>query len=531
MELMLGSLHPTSFSTQLCLVILWAGSAAAQQQQQSLVPFVSPGSMLNRSAQTPIDDVAFSADGTRIAIQTSSTVDVFDAMNGSQIATLRCNGCTAMALSSDGNTVATGSDDNNRREPNVWNVPNNSMITTASYAHSRNDQVAGVAFPGNGLKFVTVSGDGAIVRIWSTATGASLYNNFGMGLPRPVRAVAFSSDGTLVATASGDGTATLFACRSNHLTRRVTLTGHSGSVNGVAVSGGNHTRIVTGSSDHTAKIWNVNGAQIVTLAGHSGRVNGVAFSGDGARVATASQDGTAKIWDGVTGALIVTLAGHSGPVNGVAFSGSGTRVATASDDGTARVWCATAPTTDFGACNTLSAAGQELNLNSWPVALGFLARTAQTSATDLQSSAAATQTSVADLTSEVTTLRSEVAALSSEVAALVPLLEACTVARRRRAAASDPGTSSSNTDGGDGVDGGVIAGAVVGILLVLALLGFAAWFVQRQRHANPHGPLMPAQVAAVQNPGYADPDVDPVAANIDPSASTPASDPMGDIEI
>ncbi|MFQ5848442.1 MAG: hypothetical protein ACE5IQ_12330, partial [Candidatus Methylomirabilales bacterium] len=61
---------------------------------------------------------------------------------------------------------------------------------------------------------------------------------------------------------------------------RVTLTlrGHSREVNGVAFSW-DGTRLATASSDKTAKVWDANsGKQLLTLSGHTGAVRAVAFS-------------------------------------------------------------------------------------------------------------------------------------------------------------------------------------------------------------------------------------------------------------
>jgi WD40 repeat protein len=75
------------------------------------------------------------------------------------------------------------------------------------------------------------------------------------------------------------------------------------------------------------------------LEGHKGAVRSVTFSPDGTRVATGSTDNTARVWDlsGPTPVATV-LEGHKGWVNSVMFSPDGKRVVTGSDDNTARVW-------------------------------------------------------------------------------------------------------------------------------------------------------------------------------------------------
>jgi len=69
-----------------------------------------------------------------------------------------------------------------------------------------------------------------------------------------------------------------------------------------------------------------------------GGLRTAAFSGDGTRVVTASSDDTARIWDAESGKEIAVLKGHDRQVSSAAFSGDGKRVVTASWDGTVRIW-------------------------------------------------------------------------------------------------------------------------------------------------------------------------------------------------
>jgi WD40 repeat protein len=59
---------------------------------------------------------------------------------------------------------------------------------------------------------------------------------------------------------------------------------------------------------------------------------GVAFSPDGTRIVTGSFDGTAKVWDAGTGTPLLELKGHTGPVHSVAFSRDGTHIVTGGED-------------------------------------------------------------------------------------------------------------------------------------------------------------------------------------------------------
>jgi WD40 repeat protein len=101
------------------------------------------------------------------------------------------------------------------------------------------------------------------------------------------------------------------------------------------------TRVITGSEDATAKLWDVaTGRLIRTLDGHADHVTAVAFSGDGTRVLTGSRNGTIKLWYAANGHTILTIelgaVIHGSPQ--AAFSPDGTSLLTDSGDGPAKLW-------------------------------------------------------------------------------------------------------------------------------------------------------------------------------------------------
>jgi WD40 repeat protein len=77
---------------------------------------------------------------------------------------------------------------------------------------------------------------------------------------------------------------------------------------------------------------------LLTLQGHSSSINSVAFSPDGQRILTGSADNTAKVWEAASGKELLTLKEHIGPIAAVAFSPDGQRIVTSSWDGTVKVW-------------------------------------------------------------------------------------------------------------------------------------------------------------------------------------------------
>jgi WD40 repeat protein len=154
-----------------------------------------------------------------------------------------------------------------------------------------------------------------------------------------VRRVAFSPDGLRIITASSDHTARIWDTTS--FRPPIVLTGHGDGVMHVVYSP-DGTHIVTASADGTARVWLASdGNERSVLRGHADKVIHAVFNHDGTRVATASHDGTARIWDVTSGKELVVLRGHTGKLSSVDFSPNGSRVVTASEDGTARLWSAT----------------------------------------------------------------------------------------------------------------------------------------------------------------------------------------------
>lgn len=62
------------------------------------------------------------------------------------------------------------------------------------------------------------------------------------------------------------------------------------------------------------------------------------FSPDGTRILTGSEDRVARIWDARTGVCVAELKGHLHEIRSAAFSPDGKCIGTGSLDRTARLW-------------------------------------------------------------------------------------------------------------------------------------------------------------------------------------------------
>jgi WD40 repeat protein len=80
-------------------------------------------------------------------------------------------------------------------------------------------------------------------------------------------------------------------------------------------------RAVSGSSDHTLRVWDLEGNQPPrVLEGHTGWVRAVALAADGKRAVSGSDDHTLRIWDLKDGNCLVIFTCDA-PVLCCAWSG------------------------------------------------------------------------------------------------------------------------------------------------------------------------------------------------------------------
>jgi len=182
-----------------------------------------------------------------------------------------------------------------------------------------------IAFSASGKSLVTAAGDN-MARIWGVNTGKKVCELVHRR-DESVSTVAYSPDGSIVATGTGQGTLQFWnAANGNSIGR---WNAHQGQINSVVFSP-DGTTIATASNDQTVRLLTVpEGKTIGTSMEHAGYVLDVDFSPDGQTIVTGGNDQTARLWDAKTQRLLGRPVLHEFKINSVAFAPDGRSVITA----------------------------------------------------------------------------------------------------------------------------------------------------------------------------------------------------------
>jgi WD40 repeat protein/uncharacterized caspase-like protein len=295
------------------------------------IRFSPDGSMLVATYSQSFDQQVSSHANSAGTFSLENQVRIWDVKSGRELRSLILNGAPLGAnFSGDGRLVATiGS----MGEVSVWDSQSGSKLRDLiASPMAKLGNPAGIFSPGT-IKpgsMPTMPNMADLSSMVTNMLGAMSAGTMG----RTVTSVAFSPDGSIVATGGVES-------KSN-----LDLAAMMGGASGQKRQKNNKTpdpqdimRDLKIEAVGQVLLWDVaSGRDLGAFKGHGKGVTQVAFSRDGRLLASGSTDNTIRIWDVANRRELRTLTGHTADIESLDFSPDGKLLASSSEDGGTFLW-------------------------------------------------------------------------------------------------------------------------------------------------------------------------------------------------
>ena len=292
-----------------------------------------------KPAHDAVAPIAVSSDGSTLAYaRTAGQIGLYFISSGSPLESPtipNLRQAERIEYSPTGEFLAVGDRDG---KIHLWDTrTRKSERTLLPHDGSTNTRVTDIAFSPDGKLVATIWNDKSTVGVWSTEHQEQIGSIESMQETGEIMSIAFGQSG-LLAAAGGRGTVTLWDLSEPQNPRSIgALPVHYGTAHAVAFSQ-DGTILATAGADgpYFVHLWNLEEPTLPRAIGspvtaHQDGVQELAFAPSGEVLASGDRAGNIFLWDTATGKPDGSpLRAHSGAVHSIDFVGSDKRIVTTS---------------------------------------------------------------------------------------------------------------------------------------------------------------------------------------------------------
>jgi WD40 repeat protein len=286
-----------------------------------------------------VQALAFSPIGGRLAVATTGALELWNTETWEREAVLPVDDgnpfprSLSLSFSGNGAVLAVGSSRRPTGDIALWSMTSLTVVATLNESPRRT----------GGVGAVNLSADGSVLAAYTYHGKVELWDVQAMALLRVVDGglgINLSPDGSLLAMAGQEGVARVWDVATGAAYARIE--GQAGAAAGTPVAfspDGTMLATVQGWNDQVwVRLWELpSHRKVGTLEDEGHHIETLAFSSDGARLAAAGGDEVVRLWDVRSSRLLGRFQGHRGRINSLSFSADGSMLASGGG-GVVLVW-------------------------------------------------------------------------------------------------------------------------------------------------------------------------------------------------